>query len=190
MFACTCRYQDPPPLSLTCERIIQLDISHPYQAFCVVCWGWDKWCTGLEMPHEIPPPETCHGVSGSHPNTHTNTCSSSPTPTHTCLAHAVCVRQEAKRFDQSHRCPTDTHKQPKGTFLAPSSDLHLCWASICKTPCASNSMVAAYIPLWTSYSSPHCMSIAGITPPPSLGRWTLQTYKKFPHFQTNRRSSA
>lgn len=46
------------------------------------------------MPHETPPLETCHEVSGSHPNTHTNTCSSSPTPTHTCLVHAVGVQQE------------------------------------------------------------------------------------------------
>lgn len=63
------------------------------------------------MPHEIPPPETCHGVSGSHPNTHTNTCSSSPTPTHTCLAHAVCVQQEGTKATDAPLTLTSSQKE-------------------------------------------------------------------------------
>lgn len=46
------------------------------------------------MPNETPPPKTWHGVSGCHPNTHTN-------PTHACLVHAVSVGQEGPKATDS-----------------------------------------------------------------------------------------
>lgn len=176
MFVCSCRCQDPPPLPLTWEnRSIWYQSALP-----------DLLCDLLrEMVHRIrygtwnSSTRACHGASGSHPNTHI--CFLSPTPTHTWTA--VSVQQEGTKATDAPLTPTSSQK---GHFS--SSDLHLCWTST-KTPCASSSMVAAYIPLWTFHSSPLGMSTAGITPLPSFSRWTLHTCKKFPHFQTNRRSS-
>lgn len=88
-----------PGITPHLQRIVQFDIRHLCLPFCVVCWGWNRWCTGLDMSHETPPAEICYKVSWAHPNTcmQTHTCSSSPISTQPTHVHAAGIQQEVTK---------------------------------------------------------------------------------------------